>query len=549
MADALLDILSDRNISHTLAKFAQEQQEIVKVYLKNYHRKLQLLDAFSTEWTHGQIQRLKEVMGELTILVSSEEERILNERKSIIQVLQELQRIVQKELDKRRGKTETIIYKKFSSFLRKLGILEKNVSLQQKWFQVNQSVLDKNIKKNELINLIRREGDVLFDINSTDLKDMIQQIHLLLEKYNFTALRARTAEDCEKELQGELIEFEKERAEFMIDEVSKLRGGFTNHVVLVKTNDKTEFVAKSFRPAGEFKLSMQARKFVTAAGGLVAPLIRVSQNEIICEKVKGRAILDILTADPTLALRACYTFGKSIATIHKNTLQELSFYNPRAIIRHKYILDYLNLKKRMEKFVTLGVLDQKKYAQFLKVRKKYYPDYLSIIVSDVNLTNYFYVDTIDSIIIVDYDYTKPGDPLADVGRMISAIRYQCFRLNFEQRFTEELVQAFLSGYKTILGIELRGVDLYNLIIYSIIINSAKPLIDKVKQLIAGNTVFAQNVSSVAVFFQGGYRDVQTYFTEKELNKARDVQYSLEQIDGFIIGERVIPALIELPKVA
>src|SRR3989338_6121550 len=346
---SLLTLVADKKIATILTSTAQEQQKIFSLYLQNYNRKLQLLDAFSQEWNKGKIDRLKEIMQELT------------------------------NID-----------------------LAQNTSISQE----DKTILEKNKNKSQLLNLIRREGDVLFDINSTDFKEIILQINILLEEHNLTTLPANTADYCEQELQKELLEFEKDRPDESITSITPLKGGFVNYVVLVKTNNQCEYVAKAFKKAGDFKLSLRGRKLVTAAGGLVAPVIRLSKNEIICEKIHGQAVSDILLSQPTLASHAFHTFGRSVAIIHKNTLQEMSLYNPRAIFQHKYTADYENIRKKMKSFQTWKVINKKMYADFIAARKKYYPSYLSTILSDVNLSNYFYVENPDTVIVIDSDYVK-----------------------------------------------------------------------------------------------------------------------------------------------
>jgi len=547
--DSIITIVSDKNISKILSKFANEQQELLKSYIQNYNRKLQLMDAFAQQWTKGDIERLKEVVQELTKINLSETEFFATKEKSIQQTIKELSEIIIKEIDQRKKNPETKIVKDLKSLVNKLKILEKNIDLQVRWFRENNGLLEKNAQKSQLKHLIRREGDILFDINSTDIKELILQTNFLLEAYNMNRIWADTAQACEEELNKELVEFEKDRSTIKVEEVSKLSGGFTNQVVLVKTNDKCEYVAKGFRPPGEFKISMRARKFISAAGGIVAPLVRISKNEIICEKIEGKAILDILLSNPTKASHTFYTFGKSIGIIHQNTIQELSSYDPRAIIRNRYNFDYLNLQKRMKKFVQLKIINKSTYNKFLKARKRYYPTYLSIIVSDVNLTNYFYVNTLDTIIIVDYDYAKPGDPLTDVGRMISSIRYQCFRNKLDPKYADNIIRSFIAGYKSVLNIELQGADLYNLIIYSIIINSSKPLLDKIAQLQQENSEFAQKFTSLEDFFNGKYIKLESYFNDRERNKIREVQYSLQQINKFIEGKEIAIDLVEMKLAA
>ena len=546
---SLLTLVADKKIATILTSTAQEQQKIFSLYLQNYNRKLQLLDAFSQEWNKGKIDRLKEIMQELTNIDLAQNTSISQEEKTIFQIINELKQLIKKELDKRKNKTESKLYQKFKSFQSKLNILEKNISLQLKWFDNNKTILEKNKNKSQLISLIRREGDVLFDINSTDFKEIILQINTLLEEHNLTTLPANTADYCEQELQKELLEFEKDRPDESITSITPLKGGFVNYVVLVKTNNQCEYVAKAFKKAGDFKLSLRGRKLVTAAGGLVAPVIRLSKNEIICEKIHGQAVSDILLSQPTLASHAFHTFGRSVAIIHKNTLQEMSLYNPRAIFQHKYTADYENIRKKMKSFQTWKVINKKMYADFIAARKKYYPSYLSTILSDVNLSNYFYVENPDTVIVIDSDYVKIGDPLTDIGRLTSSIRYQCFRAKLTPIYANQIVNSFLAGYKSVLNIELRGMDLYHVIIYSIIIYSAKRLIDKVTQLIQTNNEFAQQIPTPEYFFQGNFQKVSSYFDPREINKAQEVQYSLEQITLFINGKNVNPQLAAFKKAA
>src|SRR3989338_2072403 len=209
---SLLTLVADKKIATILTSTAQEQQKIFSLYLQNYNRKLQLLDAFSQELNKGKIDRLKEIMQELTNIDLAQNTSISQEEKTILQIITELKQLIKKELDKRKNKTESKLYQKFKSFQSKLNILEKN----------------KN--KSQLISLIRREGDVLFDINSTDFKEIILQINTLLEEHNLTTLPANTADYCEQELQKELLEFEKDRPDESITSITPLKGGFVNYV-------------------------------------------------------------------------------------------------------------------------------------------------------------------------------------------------------------------------------------------------------------------------------------------------------------------------------
>jgi len=227
----------------------------------------------------------------------------------------------------------------------------------------------------------------------------------------------------------------------------------------------------------------------------------------------------------------------------------MSLYNPRAIFQHKYTADYENIRKKMKSFQTWKVINKKMYADFIAARKKYYPSYLSTILSDVNLSNYFYVENPDTVIVIDSDYVKIGDPLTDIGRLTSSIRYQCFRAKLTPIYANQIVNSFLAGYKSVLNIELRGMDLYHVIIYSIIIYSAKRLIDKVTQLIQTNNEFAQQIPTPEYFFQGNFQKVSSYFDPREINKAQEVQYSLEQITLFINGKNVNPQLAAFKKAA
>lgn len=547
--NSLLTIITNKNITSILASVAQEQHQILANYLINYNRKIQLLDAFSEEWNKGKIERLKEIIQEVTNIDLVQNTSLPIQEKTILQIIQELKEVIKIELDKRKKKTESNLYKTFNSLQRKLTLLEKNISFQVKWFETYPSLLEKNKNKDKLIHLIRREGDILFDINSTNIKEIILQINILLEQHALTTLPANTAESCEQQLQKELLEFEKDRPDESIISITPLKGGFVNYVVLVKTNNQCEYVAKAFKKAGEFNLSIRGRKLVTAAGGLVAPVIRISKNEIICEKIHGRAVSDILLSHPALASHAFYTFGKSVAIIHKNTLQKTSLYSPRALFQHKYTSDYENIRKRMKSFLSWNVINKKMYTNFISVRKKYYPSYLSTILSDVNLSNYFYVENPDTVIVIDSDYVKIGDPLTDIGRLTSSIRYQCFRAKLSEIYADQIVNSFLQGYKSVLNIEVRGMDLYHVIIYSIIINSAKRLIDKVTQLIQTNNEFAQHIPTVEYFFQGNFQKVVSYFDPREINKAQEVQYSLEQLNVFIDGKNINPQLAQFKKAA
>tara|TARA_Y100000310_G_C20644772_1_gene795951 strand:+ start:181 stop:1836 length:1656 start_codon:yes stop_codon:yes gene_type:complete len=522
-----------------LKKYANQQIGIIKKYIQNYTRKLQLIDAFAKEWDKGELKRLRSESERVIRIDVSEEKIVRKEEKSVRHIINDLMIILNREINSGKKSIEEKVIKDLQSLNRKLKILEKNLALQEKWFLKNQTEWAQNKNKDQLVNLVRREGATLFDIDSTDIKELIFRTNELMQLYELGVVQEDTYQACEAELHRELQEFDEDRLDFSIEKKVKLGGGFKNPVLLVKTSNECAYVAKAFTEKGAFGESRRARKFIEAGGGLIPDIVRVSDNEIVCEKVGGTPIRKILISGSSQSNIAFYTLGKALARIHKSTLNELSFYDPRRIIRAGYTKDFMRLEQHMKLIKDWGVVDNNTYKKFLGIRSHYYPKYLSIIHGDAHLDNFFFVSNPETIIIVDYDDAKPGDPLADVGRVVASIRNWQFKANLNNLFVEEVILYFFRGYKSVLNIELKGTNLYAIRLYLIIIKSSKKLFDKINELIRNDTNFVNNFGNNLIqFFQSNFRKATNYFHNDEIEKLMEIKFCLEQIYNFVNGKEL-----------
>ena len=517
---------------------AKKHVAAVKTYLQQYKRKLHLVQAFSEKWDEEELSRMRDEFGEIMGVNLSEDHLLEKEMSGIGKNIHALMKICDKEMNSKKKGLEVKILRDFRSLFRQFRILEKILSLQLKWFRKHKGMLDQNDSKEKLVDLIKREGVILYSVQSEDLNELLFQITDLLKTYDLDVIQENTYDVCANELERELKEFDDDRVDFSIEKKIKLGGGFKNPVLLVKTSSDCEYVAKAFTEEGAFDESRRARKFIAAAGGLIPKLVRVSDNEIVCEKVSGLPIRKILTSRSRRTNIAFYTLGQSLAQIHKRTLNKVSSYSPRLLFRKGYTKDFERLEDHISLLKRDGLLSEKVYREFMHIRERYKIHYLSIIHGDAHLDNFFFVAHPETVIIVDYDDSKPGDPLADVGRVVASIRNWQFKEKLDNAFVEKVITNFFHGYKSVLNIELEGTNLYAMRLYLIIVKSSQKLIEKVSQLINNDTRFSQQYGSTLIeFFEGNIDSKTPYFHAEEVNRLLEIQFCLEQIERFAEGKQ------------
>ncbi len=531
------NVLSRESIAF-LNTSAKKHISAIKTYLQEYKRKLQLVQAFSEKWDEEELIRMRDEFGEIMGVNLTEDQLIQKEIVGIGKNIRALMEICDKEINSKKKVREEKIIKDLRTLFRQLRILEKTIYLQVKWFRKYSGMINQNNAKDKLVYLIKREGAILYSIQSEDLNDLLFQITDLLKTYDLEVIQENTYEVCAKELERELKEFDGDRVDFSIEKRIKLGGGFKNPVLLVKTSSDCEYVAKAFTEEGAFDESRRARKFIAAAGGLIPKLVRVSDNEIVCEKVKGLPIRKLLTSRSRQTNIAFYTLGQSLAQIHKRTLNKVSSYSPRLLFSKGYTKDFERLKNHIKLLEREGLLSEQVYQEFMRIRDRYKTHYLSIIHGDAHLDNFFFVAHPETVIIVDYDDSKPGDPLADVGRVVASIRNWQFKEKLDNAFVEKTITNFFHGYKSVLNIELEGTNLYAMRLYLIIVKSSQKLLDKVAQLMKNDTQFSQQHGSTLVeFFESKIDSKTPYFHAEEVDRLLEIQFCLEQIERFAEGKQ------------
>ncbi|MFH2028971.1 MAG: aminoglycoside phosphotransferase family protein [Nanoarchaeota archaeon] len=530
----------DRGTIALLERYANEQIQELKIYIGDYNRKLQIIDAFGKEWDAGESKRLRAEIERIMRIDVSEDAIVKREDVSVRHIVSEFIRIVNGEISSKKKGIEGRITRDLKSLYGKLKVLEKNLSLQEKWFMKNRTEWEQNKNKQQLISMVKREGILLFDLKSTEIHDLIFETSELMKVYRLGIIQQDTYQECADELNRELMEFDRDRLDLSIEKTVKLGGGFKNPVVMVKTSAGCEYVAKAFTEQGAYRESMMARRFIKAAGGLVPNVVRLSDNEIICEKVAGTPIRKILTSHSGETNLAFFTLGKALADIHKNTLNKMGSYDPRIVFRKGYTKDYVKLKSHIQSLLEIGVISDGIYKAFLAARKAYRPTNLAAIIhGDAHLDNFFFVANPETIIIVDYDDAYVGDPLADVGRVVASMRNWQYKANLDEPFVEEAIDYFFRGYKSVLNIELRGTNLYIIRLYLIIIKSSKKLLEKIKDLIKNDTRFANTYGKdIIQFFKSNFHTATTYFHPVEMEKLSEIKFCLEQINNFIRGKKV-----------
>jgi hypothetical protein len=529
----------DRKFISFLEETIGNQRRNLAEYVKSYNRKLQMIKAFEHTWDENEITRLREEIEKIMKIDVSEKAYVAKGESSVKEIIDQINKRLSEIINSTNSKLEINLLDETKKLLAKLEILGKNLELQEKWFQENTTYELVNENKELLMNLIRREGGVLFGLYGATLDKLDDYVHEIIASTSNIVIQTDTYEACHAELLNELGVFDKDEVDFSIETIKKLGGGFKNPVLLVKVSEECSLVAKGFAEAGAYQEMKTARKFIIAAGGLVPDIVRVSDNEIVSSLCKGNAIRKILVEKSQNCYLAFYTLGKSLATIHNNSIQSLSFYDPRILFQKGYSKDYGRLKEHMKELKKYGLVNSKEYNTFLNLRKKYKSKKLCIIHGDAHLDNFFYVENPASIMIVDYDDSKPGDPVADVGRVISSIRNWQFKAGLDELYVEEVINWFMKGYNSVLNIDLGGTNLYMVRLYMIVIKSSGKLFEKVVEKIKKDKVFRERYGpNLRDLFTKNLSQVGDPFSVKEIEKLREVQFCLQEIQNFIYGKKV-----------
>lgn len=245
-----------------------------------------------------------------------------------------------------------------------------------------------------------------------------------------------------------------------IIDIKKLNGGFKNLVLLITTAEGDMCVAKAFIE-GKEKANNQKhayktiKKIIKQDEELIPKIIEwIEDNEtdvVISEKAKGKPFIQILKEvnkdDNSTIEEACksfYNLGVTLATLHERTERKIDQTNSQTRQNAHKLIEYL------DKFKDLLNINNEQF-NILKsnIHKIINNGFISIVHGDAHLGQFFQAPNKSLITIVDYDSLHEDDPMSDVSRCISSLRYHGYKMNIPHNILIMIEKSFFAGYNKI----------------------------------------------------------------------------------------------------
>lgn len=247
-----------------------------------------------------------------------------------------------------------------------------------------------------------------------------------------------------------------------IDKITRLGGGFKNPVLLLTTVRGEQFVAKGF---AEEQALMTTRQAQTQLDRLFSederliPKSEIFNDTLFSEKAKGLPIKELIydaveNPDKTdRATEAFYAVGATLGMLHERT--------ERPIVSLDGLSEQLVVDVTTDRDKILRHIDELSVASLVdmdietmdaikdRVKEFTQPEYVSLIHGDAHLDQFFHEDGGATVEIVDYDDIREGDPMADLGRLISSQRDWCREYGASSELEIKLTRAIAAGYGSV----------------------------------------------------------------------------------------------------
>ena len=240
-----------------------------------------------------------------------------------------------------------------------------------------------------------------------------------------------------------------------VAEIRRLGGGFKNPVLLVTTSEGKSLVAKAFvekegaettrRAQGLFsKLASEDEKFIPNA-------VWLDDETLLSDKAEGSPVRKLLIQagnselDLKRAERAFGALGITLASLHERTERPISADDDPELVRR----DQLKIEEHSEKQLD-GLIDMNEeqrafvYANLDAIAST---GYVSLIHADAHLDQFFYSQGKTMVEIVDYDDVTEGDPMADLGRLLSSLRDWSKTESVNPDVEFAMTRAIMDGYR------------------------------------------------------------------------------------------------------
>lgn len=245
-----------------------------------------------------------------------------------------------------------------------------------------------------------------------------------------------------------------EKENVNISQIKKIGGGFINLVLMITTDEGKEFVIKNFIEEEEainsrraqIKIEEISRKYEK----FIPKILKWIDEEIlVSEKAEGQPISKVLReASPENieeTKKAFYKLGATLGKMHERTEIKLTDED-----KEGFRVDREKLIKHLQQSWDNGFIDltedelKSLNKSILSITDS---GFYSLIQGDAHLDQFFYSPHKSLAVIVDYDSVAYGDPMADIGRVLSSIRYWSKNFNLDQYIELEVEKSLMSGYR------------------------------------------------------------------------------------------------------
>ncbi len=277
-----------------------------------------------------------------------------------------------------------------------------------------------------------------------------------------------------------------------VESVTPLGGGFKNPVLLVTTSSGEQFVAKGFteEEALDTTKSAQVRlgEIIKDDEPKLLPGSEIYSDTLFSEKAKGAPIKELLkeaTESPQSMERAKEAFravGATLGIIHERTERAVDSVDD---LSEESVAEVLTDRDKIMKHLdALGVVEltgmETAEIDAIKDRVSQLtePEFVSLVHGDAHLDQFFHEEGGATVEIVDYDDIREGDPMADLGRLISSQRKWSEEFGVPRETEIEITKAIVEGYEVTrresgLSSEFEELDPMRVVVYELRLNLIK----------------------------------------------------------------------------
>jgi len=245
-----------------------------------------------------------------------------------------------------------------------------------------------------------------------------------------------------------------------VDQVRRLGGGFKNPVLMLTSSEGKSYVAKAFVEADALTTTQRAQRLFEGIAKEDEHFIPSSEfgpdSVLFSAKAEGEPVRSLLeecaesgeVSDE--ARSAFFALGATLGTIHERTEKPITSASEEDDIEATQV-DVTKIKKHLSQLEVgglLGVDDEQIEGVLQRVGEVTAPEYVSLVHADAHLDQFFYAEDGSLVEIVDYDDIREGDPMADLGRVLSSLRDWSAESGADFDTETELTRSIITGYES-----------------------------------------------------------------------------------------------------